>query len=134
MDVLTRLTSEHDTLRTLLERIQVAAGARDAAALAASLEAARPTLTDELDTHIVIEETEAFAPIAQTLGEEALAHYYQDHVEIRALRDELFAQLARGEMPYETSERLCKLILIHQQYEDQKLFPQGHEAAAAFGS
>ena len=134
MDVLTRLTSEHDTLRTLLERIQAAAEARDATALAASLEAARPALTDELDAHIRIEETEAFAPIAQALGAETLAHYYQDHIEIRATRDELFAQLARGDMPYEASERLCKLILIHQQYEDQKLFPQSREAAVAFGA
>lgn len=134
MDVLTRLTNEHDGLRVHLERIQVAAEAQDAAALTASLETARPALTDELDTHILIEETEAFAPIAQALGEAALAHYYQDHIEIRATRDELFAQLARDEMPYDASQRLCKLIPIHQQYEDLQLFPKGREAAVVFGS
>ena len=129
MDVLTRLTSEHDTLRTLLERIQAAAEARDATALAASLEAARPALTDELDTHIAVEEAEVFASTAESLGEGLLQPFYEEHVEIRQARDQRYAQLARGAAPFDASLRLCELVLAHQQREDLMLFPSAREAA-----
>ena len=128
MDVLTRLTSEHDALRAYLERIQAAAEAHDAAALAASLETARPTLTDELDAHIAVEEVEAFAPLVQTLGDGLVESFYEDHVEIRILRDEVYTVLARGEAPFEASLHLCELILAHQQREDLMLFPSAREA------
>jgi hemerythrin-like domain-containing protein len=129
VDVLTRLTSEHDTLRTLLERIQAAAEARDATALAASLEAARPALTDELDTHIAVEEAEVFASAAASLGEGLLQPFYEEHVEIRQARGQIYAQLAQGAAPFDASLRLCELVLAHQQREDLMLFPSAREAA-----
>lgn len=128
MDILTRLSAEHETLRTYLERIQSAAEARDAAALAASLEAARAELSDELDAHIAVEESEAFSAIAETLGEGLVAPFYDDHVEIRILRDEIYLRLAQGQSPYDLCLRLCELILSHQQREDLMLFPSAREA------
>lgn len=128
MDVLTRLSAEHDTLRTHLECIESAAEARDAAALFARLEAARVALMSELDAHIAVEEAEAFTTIAQTLGDDLVAPFYDDHVEIRALRDELYLRLAQGQPPYELSLRLCELILAHQQREDLMLFPSARTA------
>lgn len=129
MDTLTRLSQEHDELRAHLERIEAAADARAAATLAASLESARAALTLELDAHIALEEAEAFAPIAETLGAGLVAPFYDEHVEIRATRDEAYALLERGEAPYAQALRLCDLILSHQQREDMMLFPSAREAA-----
>lgn len=127
MDVLARLTSEHNTLRTLLERIQATAVARDSAALAASLGTAYTALTDELDTHIAVEEAEVFAAIAEPLGEGIVQPFSEEHVEIRRLRDRVYAQLARGEAPYDASLDLCELIFAHQQREDLMLFPSARQ-------
>lgn len=130
MDVLTRLSHEHADLRTYIERIASAAEARDAATLAASLEAAHAALTIELDSHITVEETEAFTGIREELGEGLVAPFYEEHTEIRALRDDVFARMARGEAPYGLCLNLCELILAHQQREDLMLFPSAREAAA----
>lgn len=128
MDILTQLSSEHDDLRALLTRIESAAEARDAAALAQSLELSRAALTTELDAHIATEEAEAFAAIADALGEGLVAPFRADHAEIRATRDEVYERLGRGEPPYEASMRLCALLLSHQMREDLMLFPSAREA------
>lgn len=128
LDTLDRLSREHEDLRATLAPIESAAEARDAAALAASLEAARAALTDELDAHIVTEETDVFAPVATHHGEDLVAVFYEEHVEIRATRDDIFARLERGEAPYGPSLRLCELILAHQQREDLMLFPSARDA------
>lgn len=127
MDVLTRLASEHDTLRAHLERIQVAAETRDTAALGASLEAARAALTDELDTHIAVEEAEVFAAVAEPLGEGIVQPFTDEHVEIRRLRDQVYTLLEQGRAPFDASLNLCELILAHQQREDLMLFPSARE-------
>lgn len=129
MDVITRLSDEHDALRAHLEQIQAAAESGDADALCASLDAARAALTDELDTHIAVEEAEVFASTAESLGEGLLQPFYEEHVEIRQARDQIYAQLARGAAPFDASLRLCELVLAHQQREDLMLFPSAREAA-----
>jgi hemerythrin-like domain-containing protein len=129
MDILTQLSDEHEELRAALTGIEMAAEARDEAALAARLEAARAALTDALDAHIAMEEAEAFSIIAGALGEGLVAPFYEDHAEIKATRDDVYARLARGASPFEASMRLCALILSHQQREDQMLFPSAREAA-----
>ena len=131
MDVLAQLTHEHQDLSTYIERIQTAAEARDAAALTAHLEAARAALTDELDAHIAVEEAQVFAAAGDALGEGLVAPFYEEHVEIRSLRDEVFAVLARGGAPFEPSLSLCELILAHQQREDMMLFPSARDAVPA---
>ncbi len=128
MDILTRLSHEHDDLRALLAPVESAAEARDATTLAASLNAARAALTDDLDSHIAAEEAEVFSAIVETLGDGLVANFYDEHVEIRAVRDEVYARLARGEAPFEPSLRLCELIQEHQQREDLMLFPSAREA------
>ena len=124
MDVLTRLSREHADLRIHIERIASAAEARDALALAASLEAARAALTSELDSHITVEETEAFS----AMDEDLVAPFRAEHMEIHALRDAVFAQLKQSETPYDLSLDLCERILAHQQREDLMLFPSAREA------
>lgn len=60
MDVLAQLAGEHEHLRIYLERIQAAAEAHDDEALQATLHTAHAALTDELDSHMALEEVEPF--------------------------------------------------------------------------
>jgi hemerythrin-like domain-containing protein len=131
MDVLTQLSDEHERLRAHLERVQAAAEARDGEALRVTLQAASAALTDELDNHIAVEEAEVFAAIAEALGEGLLEPFREEHVEVRVLRDEVFAAMERGEAPHEGALALCELIQNHQQREDLLLFP-GARTALAF--
>lgn len=130
MDTLSRLSHEHDELRAHLEPIESAAQAQDAPVLAALLRAAQNALTAELDAHIGVEETEVFSAITETMGDGLVAPFRDEHVEIRAVRDDIYAWLARGEAPYALSLRLCDLILAHQAREDLMLFPSAREALA----
>ncbi len=123
MDVLTQLSADHEHLSAHLARIKSAAEVGDGSALIASIEAARSALTMELDAHIAIEEGEAFPAIAHVLGEELVSVFRQEHVDIRALREETLTGAARGAVPRSSCLRLCELILDHQQREDLMLFP-----------
>jgi hemerythrin-like domain-containing protein len=120
MDVLTQLSADHERLSAHLARIQTAAEAGDDGALTAAIEAARPALTTELDAHIALEEGEAFPIFAQAHGEELMTVFFQEHVEIRALREEALACAVRRS----SCLRLCELILDHLQREDMMLFPR----------
>ncbi len=130
MNVITRLSDEHDALRAHLERIQAAAESGNTAELTANLEAARVALTTELDTHIAAEEAEVFSVVAEPLGEGIVRQFYDEHGEIRRLRDQIYAQLVRGKAPLDASLNLCELILAHQQREDLMLFPSAREVIA----
>ena len=131
MDVLTRLSGEHEQLRAHLERIQAAAEAHDGEALRAALCEARAALTDELDAHIILEEAEAFAAIGEALGEGLVEPFREEHVEVRVLRDEVVAAMERGQVPHAAALDLCDLILNHQRREDLVLFPSAREAVPA---
>lgn len=58
-----------------------------------------------------------------------MAPFCEEHSEIRALRDDVFARLQRGEPPYGPGLHLCELIWVHQQFDDLMLFPSAREAA-----
>lgn len=130
MDVLAQLSQEHASLRAHLEGAEAAAQRRDAAALAASLDAARSALTDALDAHIAVEEAQVFTAVGEVAGAAIVAQFSQEHREIRGLRDDILARLARGEAPFELVSRLCEAILDHQEREDAMLFPLAREALA----
>ena len=127
MDILTQLSGEHEQLRAHLERIQAAAEARDDERLLAALCAAHAALTDELDSHIAVEEAEVFATVSEELGEGLLMPFREEHVEVRLLRDEVLASVKRGVAPRAAALALCELILNHQQREDMALFPSARE-------
>lgn len=131
MDVLTQLSDEHEQLRAHLERMRAAAEARDDRRLLAALREAHGALTDELDTHIILEEAEAFAAIGEALGEGLIEPFREEHVEVRMLRDEVFAAAERGEAPHRAALELCDLILSHQRREDLVLFPSARDAVPA---
>lgn len=131
MDVLARLSSEHDTLLPLIMDIQAAAEAGDNATLVARLQAGRAALTGELDAHIALEEDVAFALIGQALGEELVAPFRSEHIEIRALRDKTLAGADAGDVPVGRCLQLCDLIQAHMQREDAMLFPSARNAVEA---
>jgi hemerythrin-like domain-containing protein len=127
-NVLTRLSDEHDTLLPLIVEIQAAAEAQDKTTLIAKLVAGRAALTHELDAHIALEEDVAFSIIEQAIGEEIITPFRTEHIEIRALRDEVIAQADSGKAPFDLSLQLCDVIQAHMQREDMMLFPSARDA------
>ena len=130
MDVLARLSSEHDTLLPLIMGMQIAAEAGDNAVLVARLKAGRAALTEDLDAHIALEEDVAFALIGQAVGEAFVAPFRAEHIEIRVLRDEVLAGAEVGSVQVDLCLQLCDLILAHMQREDAMLFPSARNALA----
>jgi hemerythrin-like domain-containing protein len=131
MDVLARLSSEHDTLLPLIVDIQAAAEAGDTVALIERIKAGKARLTGELDAHIALEEDVAFALIGQAIGEEFVAPFRSEHTEIRALRDEVLAGADASDVPIGLCLQLCDLIQAHMQREDAMLFPSARDALEA---
>jgi len=126
--VLARLSDEHDTLLPLIVEIQAAAEAQDETALLDELVVGRTALTEELDTHITLEEDVAFNIIGQVIGEEIVTPFRTEHTEIRALRDEVLSQADAGIAPFNLCLQLCELIQTHMQREDMMLFPSARDA------
>jgi hemerythrin-like domain-containing protein len=127
-DVLARLSDEHEILLPLIVDIQAAAEAQDNTALIAKLVAGRAALTDELDTHIALEEGVAFTIIENSVGEEFVTPFRTEHVEICTLRDTVLAQIDAGRVPVGLCLQLCDLIQAHMQREDMMLFPSARNA------
>ena len=130
-NILTRLSDEHDTLLPLIVEIQAAAEAQDETALFAELEAGRAALTNELDTHIALEEDVAFNIIGQAIGEEIVIPFRTEHTEIQALRNEVLSKADAGVAPFNLCLQLCDLIQAHMQREDMMLFPSVRDALDA---
>ena len=134
INVLTRLSDEHDTLLPLIVEIRAAAEAQDKTALIEQLITGRVALTHELDAHIALEEDVAFSIIGQAIGEEMIMPFRTEHTEIRALRDEVIAQVDAGVAPFDLCLQLCDLIQAHMQREDMILFPSARDALGAEAS
>jgi hemerythrin-like domain-containing protein len=128
INVLARLSEEHDILLPIMVEIQAAAEAQDETALFAELISGRAVLTQELDAHIALEEDVAFALIGEAIGEEILTPFRTEHAEIRALRDEVLSKADARVAPFNLCLQLCDLIQVHMQREDMMLFPSAREA------
>ncbi len=123
INVLDRLSAEHDNLLPLIAEMQAAAEAQDATALFDELATGRVALTQELDEHIRLEEDVAFSRIEQSVGEEIVTPFRSEHIEIRSLRDEILSQADAGVASFNLCLQLCDLIQSHMQREDMMLFP-----------
>ena len=128
MDVLARLSDEHETLLPLIVDIQAAAEAGDNAALVARLLAGRTALTGELDAHIALEEDVVFTLIEKAVGEGLVTSFRTEHTEIRTLRDDVLAGADAGSVPVGLCLQLCDLIQAHMRREDTMLFPSANDA------
>lgn len=131
MDVLARLSAEHETLGAHLARIHAAAAVHNDEALAVAIGHASTALAAGLDAHIAQEEDDIFGVITEVLGEGLVSPFREEHTEIRALRDEVLGAVERGRAPHAAALTLCELILDHQQREDRMLFPSAREAIPA---
>jgi hemerythrin-like domain-containing protein len=123
MDMLARLSDEHETLLPLITALQADAEAGDNVALVAGLVAGQAALTIELDAHIALEEDDAFARAEEALGSELVLPFRAEHTEIRALRDRILSGAEGGRVSIELCLRFCDLLLEHMQREDAMLFP-----------
>jgi hypothetical protein len=85
-------------------------------------------LAAALDERIALEEARVFPAVATTIGDGLVDPFIAEHREIRAVRDELFAQASAGALYPGLCLRLCELILEHQQREDLMLFPSARAA------
>ncbi len=128
MDLLSHLSDEHRALLALITQLQASAHAGDAKSLAERVMAAHDALTNELDTHIALEESVVFPVISGALGGGLVAAFSDEHREIQALRDDVLSRAGSGTMPSGPVEQLCDLIVAHQQREDQMLFPSARDA------
>jgi iron-sulfur cluster repair protein YtfE (RIC family) len=131
MDLVTQLSNEHRDLLAVITHLQAAADAGDASALARRLIDAQDTLTNELDAHIALEESIVFPAVSGAHGEDLIAVFRDEHREIRALRDQALARAGAGNAPADLVQRLCDLVVAHQQREDLMLFPSARDALDA---
>jgi hemerythrin-like domain-containing protein len=129
-EIVGELAREHEELRALLQPIQQAAEARDAAALALALEAGRGGLGASLDSHITKEEASVFATAEESLGVGVVGPFRSEHRMIEALRDVVLGWSGATDPPYAQSLELCERMLEHQQREDIMLFPAVRGALA----
>ena len=52
-----------------------------------------------------------------------LLQFVEDHVRIRALRDQVYERMGQGEADFEGCGELCDLLTSHMERENQVLFP-----------
>jgi len=49
--------------------------------------------------------------------------FVDEHVQIKALRDQVYERMAQGGTDFDGCAELCDLLSAHTQREDQVLFP-----------
>lgn len=123
MDIFTQLSDEHATLLPIIEAIQAAAEKGKSETLLSLLAAHRAALAGDLNAHIALEEEDAFSLAEQAVGTDIVETFREEHTEIQALRDELFAQAEQAEVSFSLCLQLCDLIRTHMLREDGMLFP-----------
>ena len=90
-----RLESEHVEVRHALDGLgSVEQG--DAVALRRALEAGFEILGPGLDDHSRDEDDDLFPRIAAMIGQEMVSVFVEEHVRIRALRDQVYESMRHG--------------------------------------
>ena len=125
-----RLESEHGEVIQALERLRPALKERDGEALQSALTAGVEVLGTALTVHSVTEDEDLFPQIAPMIGEEMVGAFVEEHVRIRALRDQVYARMERGEADFDGCAELCDLLAGHMEREDVALFPAARSVLA----
>ncbi len=125
-----RLESEHVDVLQALKTVRVAVEAHDGAALREALEASGEEFGTALNLHIEAEDEHLFPQIAEMIGEGMVSVFVDEHVQIKALRDQVYERLAQGETDFDGCAELCELLSAHTQREDQVLFPSARGVLA----
>lgn len=120
------LTDDHERLLPVLTRLKLAAEQNETRELDHVLNVNRVELHDELDKHIGLEEDSVFPRLAGYLSRDLLAPFYDDHREIQATRDRLYAsgQDSRRVLVF----ALTDLLRSHIEREENMLFPAARNA------
>jgi hemerythrin-like domain-containing protein len=125
-----RLESEHVDVLHALKMVRPAVEAHDGAALREALEANGQEFGTALNIHIEAEDEHLFPQIAEMIGEGMVSVFVDEHVQIKALRDQVYERMAQGGTDFDGCTELCELLADHMQREDQVLFPAARGALA----
>jgi hemerythrin-like domain-containing protein len=130
VETIAALSAEHVAVRELLERASRHLALGDEESGAQALLASQGLLRAGLDEHIRVEDEELFPAISDELGSGLVAVFGEEHVRIRALRDEVMASLSRTPLSATAFEELADLLESHTRREDEVLFPAAQNLLA----
>ena len=125
-----RLESEHVDVRHALEALGPAIDGNDGVALLDALAAGAEVLGTGLDQHSGAEDEVLFPGVASLIGEAMVSAFVQEHVRIRALRDQAYQSKREGVADFDGCAELCELLADHMQREDLALFPSARDLLA----
>jgi hemerythrin-like domain-containing protein len=118
-----RLESEHVEVLDAVAKVRAAVRLQEDVALKAALAAGEEALGTALTKHSEVEDEELFPRIAAMLGEGMVSLFVEEHVRIRALRDQVYESMGHGRADFVGCAELCDLLADHMTREDQMLFP-----------
>jgi hemerythrin-like domain-containing protein len=118
-----RLEGEHVGVLDAVALIRSAVEERDDVALKGALAAGADELGTALTVHSETEDHDLFPQLADMIGEGLVSVFVEEHVRIRALRDQVYKRMGQGEADFEGCAELCDLLASHMEREDQVLFP-----------
>lgn len=124
-----RLESEHVQVRDALKGIG-AVEHGDGVALRRALEAGFEILGTGLDDHSRDEDEDLFPRIGAMIGDAMVGAFVEEHVRIRALRDQVYESMRKGVADFEGCAELFDLLGDHMEREDQALFPSARSVLA----
>jgi hemerythrin-like domain-containing protein len=123
IQLIDQLETEHVEVREALDRIVSATAEQDAVALQSALAAGAEILGTGLNQHSLAEDEDLFPGIAPLIGEGMVGVFVEEHVRIRALRDQIYERMAKGEADFGGCTEFCELLTSHMEREDVALFP-----------
>jgi hemerythrin-like domain-containing protein len=125
-----RLESEHVDVRHALDALGPAIKEGDGVALQGALAAGGEALGRALDVHSGAEDHDLYPQIAPMIGEGMVSAFAEEHVRIRALRDQVYETMGQGRADFDGCVELCELLGDHMEREDRVLFPAARSLLA----
>jgi len=121
--LLDRLESEHVDVLAVVASLRPAIQDHDDVALKDALAAGEQALGPALNAHSDAEDKDLFPQIAEMIGAGLVGIFVEEHVRIRALRDQVYERIRQGQVDYHAVAEMCDLLDEHMGREDQVLFP-----------
>lgn len=118
-----RLEREHVDVLAAVAMLRPAIETHDDVALTGALAAGEEALGKALTVHSEVEDGELFPRIAPMIGEGMVSLFVEEHVRIRALRDQVYGRMEGGGADFDGCAELCDLLADHMEREDNVLFP-----------
>jgi len=115
--------NEHVEVREALARIDAGVDARDSDVVKSALASSSGVLVAGLDEHSSTEDNALFPRIAEFLGQGMVGVFAAEHIQILALRNQIYSNLERGVADFEGCASFSELLASHIDREDSMLFP-----------